>query len=632
MPLVVGLVHVALVAPHYFVGSFDDDASYILTAKALLSGAGLTGHLRSGEVMVGLYAPGYGALLAPLAWIWPHSFVPMRLLSLLCYVALFPLLWLYMGRHGASDRVRGAALVLLALGPVFATYATMVMAEAPFLVLLVLLLLAVDRWQDSARIWTWSGLGTVALAASLVWFKEAAVGLVGGLFVWFLVRRVPGSRARGALLAGFSAVALLPVVVARAVAGIPLAGARYSQELGGYYQGGLLHRLVHVVPRSGWHLLSGAIPATLVPYLEPLPLRGHWPDLWKALSLHVTVLVLIGAVVWTRRHRDAAGLMALAYLAESILWPFVNERRAILVLPLLVGWYVTGAAWLWQRIRIRAGHRLTRDVLRPVGMGLAAVVVVAPLVAQMPRDYLYGWNQSGSHFGGSRYASVLSRLGRPGDVVETDYRSSTALFTGHITAWNAFVDDQPPICYGPHAISELQADHAAFLLLADVNKPGLIDNACLQSLAAGAPWAVEILHTVRDDATVYELVGPGTGQPGLTNALAGVQPQHSGSVASTTLTWSFPSALPVRQVSVGRAEAAVGATTGVQLELEGTDGRWAEAASATAAVGDGPGRAPYLLATRAAAKVLGVRVVVDGPGAGAGVEVSEVAAIGPAPA
>ena len=31
MPLVVGLVHVALVAPHYFVGSFDDDASYILT-------------------------------------------------------------------------------------------------------------------------------------------------------------------------------------------------------------------------------------------------------------------------------------------------------------------------------------------------------------------------------------------------------------------------------------------------------------------------------------------------------------------------------------------------------------------------------------------------------------------------
>ena len=43
LPLLLGLVHVALVAPHYFVGSFDDDAGYILAARALLAGHGLTG-------------------------------------------------------------------------------------------------------------------------------------------------------------------------------------------------------------------------------------------------------------------------------------------------------------------------------------------------------------------------------------------------------------------------------------------------------------------------------------------------------------------------------------------------------------------------------------------------------------
>jgi hypothetical protein len=39
---VLGLWHVWVVSKRYFVGSFDDDANYIITAKALLDGQGLT--------------------------------------------------------------------------------------------------------------------------------------------------------------------------------------------------------------------------------------------------------------------------------------------------------------------------------------------------------------------------------------------------------------------------------------------------------------------------------------------------------------------------------------------------------------------------------------------------------------
>jgi hypothetical protein len=632
LPLLLGLVHVALVAPHYFVGSFDDDASYVLTAKALVSGTGLTGSLRSGEVMVGLYPPGYGALLAPLAWLWPHTFTPMRLLSTICFAAVFPLMWVYLGRHGMSTRLRTAALVLLALGPPFATYGTMIMAEAPFLVVLLLLLLAVDRWQESGGVWTRSGLATLVLAATLVWFKQAAVGLVLGLIMWFLLRRLPGSRKRGAALAAFMVAALIPVVVARWVAGIPLGGARYSQELGGFYQGGLFHRLLHVLPSSGWHLLSSAIPATVVPYLQPLPIQGHWPDLWKALSLVVAGVIVIGAVQWARQYRDAAVPMAVVYLMESILWPFVNERRAILILPLLVAWLVTGGAWLWGLVRPASTRRITVNVVRYGAMVVAAAVVVFPLLVQMPRDYLYGWNQNGSHFAGSRYASVLSKLGRPEDVVETDYRSSTALFTGHTTNWNAFVDDQPPVCYGPHAVSELERDRADFLLLGAVNKPGVMDNSCLSSLTANASWAVEILHTERDNASVYELIGPGTAQPALADALAGLRPVASVTSRSTELTWVFPSARPIAQLSLGQAAATAGATTGVELQVEQPDGRWIVEARAPSAVGDGSGRAPYLLAVPPTpVPVMALRVVVEGPSAGAGTQVTDVVALGPAP-
>ncbi len=113
----------------------------------------------------------------------------------------------------------------------------------------------------------------VAAAGGLVWIKEAGIGVVAGLVLWLLVgaaraarpkwRSVPARRA-GAVAGGVVAL-LLPVVVARIIAGVPVTGARYSAELGAYYHGGMLARLVHVTPHGLWQLLSTALPATLVP-------------------------------------------------------------------------------------------------------------------------------------------------------------------------------------------------------------------------------------------------------------------------------------------------------------------------------------------------------------------------------
>ncbi|HSS10606.1 MAG TPA: hypothetical protein VLL25_12020, partial [Acidimicrobiales bacterium] len=51
--VVLGVVHTLVVARRYHVGSFDDDASYILSARALASGAGLTTKLATGLPLVG---------------------------------------------------------------------------------------------------------------------------------------------------------------------------------------------------------------------------------------------------------------------------------------------------------------------------------------------------------------------------------------------------------------------------------------------------------------------------------------------------------------------------------------------------------------------------------------------------
>lgn len=633
LPLLVGLVHVALVARAYQVGSFDDDASYVLGAKALLAGHGLTARLTSGEFMVGLYPPGYSALIGPLVWLFPHTYLPIRLLSVACYAAVFPLTWRYLAGRGISDRWRAAALLILALGPPFATFGSMVMAETPFLVVLLLALVAVDRWVKDRRVLGRWGLAVIVAAASLIWLKQAAIGLVVGLALWLPFSPAIHRRVKAAALVLGVAAFTLPVLIARAVEGIPLAGARYSAELGGFYQGGLVNRLIHVFPKSGWHMLATAIPATIVPYLEPLPIRGHWPDLWKVVSWQVTIFVVVGAITWARRHRDAAVAMTLAYMVESVLWPYVNERRAILVLPLLVGWYVIGAARAWTVVRSVVRNRpRARAGFATFGSALVAVFVLVPLVAQVPRDYLFPWGQSSSQFAGSRYVQILRHLGTPSDVVETDYQSSTALFTGHRTNWTAFLWNQPPVCYLPAALAQLASDHARYLLLGDINKPGVIDNACLATFAQTGDWAVPLLNTRRDDASVYQLVGPATGNPGLVDVLSGATASASDPGPVVTLTWTLAAPAQVSQVSLGQATYSGAPTSSVSVEVESPDGSWTVVERAGGAVGDGGSAAPYLLRSYnrpIAAVAFRVIVVGGGPGDGSA-WVTDLAAVGPA--
>jgi len=650
LPLLVGLVHVALVWPRYHVGSFDDDSSYILTAKALLSGQGLTGRLASGEHIVSLYAPGFGALIAPLVWLWPHGFVALRLFSTACFAAVFPLTWIWLAKHRVTTKVRVVALLVLALGPPFATYASMVMAEASFLVVLVLLLLAVDSWATVERVVCWQTLAVTALASGLIWIKEAGLGVVIGLILWTALRPAGRRLAKASTLAVGVAVTLAPVVVARLALGKPLAGTLYTMQLSVYYQGGLIHRLLHVAPHSVWHLLSTAIPATLVPYLAPLPIHGHWVDLWKVVSWQVTIFVLVGAVSWLRRFSDATLAMAVVYLGESALWPFVNERRAILVLPLLVAWYAIGAAATWRVLR-RGASRFgspALGALRGSATVAVAAFVVVPLLAQAPRDYLFGWKVTSSHFAGSRYAAFLSDIGTPSDVVETDYKSSTALFTGHRTQWTAFTVAHN-LCYLPAVVAAVEADGASYMLNGDFNKPGFLDSGCISALAADGDWAVPLLHSLRDNATVYELVGPYSANPDLTDVLGGnsigpvfasVGPASTGSAstgsASTSQSWYFGGSAPVSQVSVGEAWNPVGPTSSVELQLETPAGVWEAVDSASGSVGGGHAAAPWLLKSFAKPiEATAVRVVVTSDGGSlasgtAGADAVNVAVIGPA--
>jgi hypothetical protein len=252
-------------------------------------------------------------------------------------------------------------------------------------------------------------------------------------------------------------------------------------------------------------------------------------------------------------------------------------------------------------------------------------LVVAPLSAQLPRDYLVGFGQDTSHFGGSRYALMLSRLGTPAEVVETDYLSSTALFSGHETRNLAFLDTLTT-CTPAVVRLALAQDQAGYLLLGDVNKPGLLDSPCLYAAATSSPWAVELLRTDRDQASVFELIGPGTGHPDLRELTGPASSSHQRAANATSVfEWDWGRLTPVTQVSLGEARAAA-STGSVKVQLRQSNGQWRTVAASASAVGDGKGAAPYLLASLAGLEASGLRVEVAGRGAAT---VADVHALGP---
>jgi len=657
------VVHALVVGRHSFVGSFDDDANYILVARALAHGHGLTSNLSAGYPLISTYAPGYPALLAPLAWLSGTAFTAFRALSLVLLLVLFPLVWIYLGRRGMSDLLRLGVLGLLALNPVLATFATMVMAELAFMVLLIVLLLLVERWEADPRTFTWTGVGVVVAAAGLLWLKEAGIGLILGLALWFVVRKLWG---RAVVTALGTAVLVSPVLIARTIVGSPLIGSRYSDEFGGAFAGGLLHQIKSVIPHAISTYVNVALPRSIAPpHGSPWSTSGALYIVLGVLAWTVSPLIALGFVIAARQLRDAACVMIPVYLASTLFYPFVNERRVLLVLPVVVAWYLLGVGAL-----IKVAGRVGRAAPIPGAAGwaplLAAVVILIP---QFGRDYLYALGQDTSRPLGSPYMALLGRLGTPLEVVETDYLWTTNLATGHRTSDGAYltaVDD----CTPADLRAGLQQDQAVYFLSAALTNNG-VGSPCLLAAVEAMPGAVRLLRTASDDASLFELVGRGTPQPLLADLVVGarlagpglgtvpVAPQATGDVGGTyatarpqggaaTVVWTWSRPASISQVTVG----AVGALTGdgtaaagaapavgsglalaadgvgpVAVALRAPNGTWYPVATSAGAVGDA-GSTPFLLASLVPGfQATAVRVTVT---AGVTVAIGDVHVLGQA--
>src|SRR3954469_19403146 len=585
--VVLAAVHVGLVAGHYVVGSFDDDGHYLALAKAFADGKGYVDTSMPGSPVESLYPPGYPLLITPLVWLFGSAVWPLRLLSAIAFLGCFPLLDRLLRRHPVPTGVRIATLVMFALSPTAATFGSEVMPETVFLLVLLAVLLALPRWEEQPSLFTWRAAVVAFGAPYLFLLKTAGLPMLVGIIGWLLLRR---RWRRFAMVATTSVLMIAPLVLARLSSG-SVTPSRYKNEYG----------LAGPLPHAIWNGVRGyvtdAIPATLVPTMGA-GLHSHSVVLDVLLWIvreSATLIVLVGFISWMRRRIDVTLLITPLYLAETVPFPFINQRRVVLLLPLVVAWYVLG----WSRV-IAAGRRWAPARGRGWGRYAAVVpiaLVVPLLVWQLPRDYLLHRGESTPAARGSGYVGAAREMTPPGWNIEAGYQWTVADLTGRTATNQAhFTTNCAP--GRPADLAELHgqlaAAHVATVLDAWVKWPKNMDNACLLEAMSAAPLAGAV-YPGSDGSTVFILLGPDTPRPSDHVVLDVRAP------AQTQL--PLPAGTRLTEVSV----VVPGSGPVPALEIRDEAGRWVRLA-ATATEGS-----PRLLHVRLPAPTAAGAVRVDAP-------------------
>jgi hypothetical protein len=350
------------------IGSFNDDGVYVAVGKAIAAGEGYRSIHLAGDPVQVKYPPGYPALLAVLWWIGgslPNVAGLIRLLNTAVVAAGAGTLWYY-GR-----RVLGAhvlPLALLGIGPFFldATlqYHSLALTEPYFVLGWAICLLVVAREIDSTnaslapRVAAWGG---ITLAVTTL-FRAHAVALIPAVLL-ALVHRRSGTRA----ILAFTAGAIVPLVAWQVYHGYMIAHGRVSSIPDeASYVDWFTSGDVADTYRAVWSTAIrnvGGYASILTDYTSGIrPLAA-------AILAFAAVVVGIGAYR-TRRGRPELVLMIGASLALVLIWPFLQDRFLLPLLPFM-GLLAARAISDFVRARPPIVYRLV----------VVAMIGVVPMIA-----------------------------------------------------------------------------------------------------------------------------------------------------------------------------------------------------------------------------------------------------------
>ena len=373
--LLVGLVLCAhaVLAWHlriWGVTSGDDDAGYVLLARALRDGH--FRELHDAALLVGAkYPPGYPALIAVISLIAGESVTAILVTGIAASVlALILVFDTVRQRWGTTLAL--IVLTLSAINPAVVQNAGRLMSEAPFMAFLVIALWAAARKPQTAGMAVLAG--AAAIAAGLT--RSAGITLMPAIGLFWLLQR------RYLWVATFTVVSSATVGAWTAwTIFAPDAKARdlYASEAIAFVVTAA-SPLMAFANRTMKNIIQYS--TQFLPNTLPVPsVGGTRVDNVLAVVI-LAVLLAVGLVAVWRRWRVAM-LFLVLYAMLLVLWAFPIERFIEPIAPLFLLAVLLGTAIIGRRFGQRAG--VISVAVVAIAIGGRAVATDAALLAAADR-------------------------------------------------------------------------------------------------------------------------------------------------------------------------------------------------------------------------------------------------------
>ena len=425
-PLMLGAVALAaalLTITPWPVGVFQDDAIYVVLAKALASGEGFRMINMPGAPHATHFPPGYPLLLAAL-WkmfpSFPDNIVVFKFLNA-AFLA---------GTAGATYRFCRARLELEPLGAagaaalgtisvVVLVITGVVLSEPLYMLLVIPTLFLAERAAEDGSPRTAAAAGAMIGLLALV--RTVGTFLLPAALLVLLLRRRWRSAA---ILVASALLFLVPwqlwISAYQAEMPGPFVGkfGAYGPWLSDGYRAGGLPFAMAVLAKNADELFG------FLGYMS-LPVAPVWP---RYISLGTIIaLTLVGAAsVW--RRIPITLVFLTGYGAVILAWPFEPTRFLLVWWPVLAGLWMAGVrrVWTWRPAR------LPLQVVRAAGLAATLLIAAgyATYNARGVRDKWWVNIQSDAGTRAKPIAEWVARATRPEDVVISDHDLIVYLYTG----------------------------------------------------------------------------------------------------------------------------------------------------------------------------------------------------------
>jgi len=378
-------------APH----TGGDNAGYVALGRSLLEHGRYLSVWQPGSPPHTQYPPVFPALLAAGMVLGLHSWLALKLVTVLCSGVAVAFTFLWLDRRTGRATALGVTL-LLAVAPGVLENAHWILSDVPFWAFTMMALWAFQDADDDRR------FAVAAAATVLAYFtRSAGLPLVLAALAWLMLRR--RWRRAAVLAAVFVPLAGVWWLRAHHAGGMPylqqfLAVDPYTPALGRIGPGDLLRR----VRVNGATYAGTLLPKMLIDAAGLVP------------AIVAVLLVALGTVGWAMRLRrpGLAELFLPLYVGVLLVWPQVwaGERFLLPVLPILLALAAEAVLALGRR----AGRRAAATT--------AFVALACLLVAAAPADVMLA-RRGGSCM--TRY-----RRGQPYACVPSAFRDFL-----HVAEW-----------------------------------------------------------------------------------------------------------------------------------------------------------------------------------------------------